>query len=70
VDGDLDARGLALQGLVDGVVDHLVDEVVQTTQAGRPDVHARALAHRLESLEYGDVLGVVGRRSLPAVLRV
>ena len=31
VDGDVDARGAAGERLVDGVVDHLVDEVMQTT---------------------------------------
>ena len=45
--------------LVDGVVDDLVDEVVQAPLAGRADVHARAQADRLEPLEDRDVLGVV-----------
>jgi hypothetical protein len=61
--GDLDRRAVAGQGLVDRVVDHLVDEVVQAALAGGPDVHARALADRLEPLEDGDGAGVV----LPAV---
>ena len=47
------------QRLVDRVVDDLVDEVVQSARPGRADVHARALADRLEPLEDGDVLGVV-----------
>ena len=45
--------------LVDRVVHDLVDEVVQARHAGRADVHARALADRLEALEDGDVLRVV-----------
>ena len=59
VDDDLDLVGLAGQRLVDGVVDDLVDQVVQAARAGRADVHARALADRLEALEDGDVLGAV-----------
>ena len=45
--------------LVDRVVDDLPDEVVQAASTGGTDVHARALAHRLESFENVDVLGVV-----------
>ena len=45
--------------LVDRVVDDLVDEVVQAALAGRADVHAGALADRLEALEDRDVLRVV-----------
>ena len=59
VDRDVDARAVAGERLVDGVVDDLVDEVVQTAHAGRPDVHAGSLANRLEPLEHGDVLRVV-----------
>jgi hypothetical protein len=68
MDGDVDLRGAAGQCLVDRVVDDLVDEVVQTAEARRPDVHARPLADCLEALEDGDVLGVVVGLSLPAVL--
>ena len=46
--------GVAGQRLVDGVVDDLVDQVVQAALAGRADVHARPLAYRLEALEDGD----------------
>ena len=59
VDRDRDLAAEAGQRLVDGVVDDLVDEVVQAHHAGRADVHAGALADRLEALEDGDVLRVV-----------
>ena len=53
------------QRLVDGVVDHLVHEVVQPPLTGRPDVHAGPFADGVESLENRDrtrvVGGVVGR---------
>ncbi len=60
VDGHVDAVAVAGQRLVDGVVDDLVDQVVQARGTGRADVHAGALAHRLQALEDGDVLGAVG----------
>ena len=66
VDRHVDARAVAGQRLVDGVVDDLVDEVVQAAHAGRADVHARPLADGLEALEDGDVLGAV--RALVVVL--
>ena len=59
VDRDVDRRREAGERLVDGVVDDLVDEVVQAALAGRADVHARAQADRLEALEDRDVLRVV-----------
>ena len=58
--GDVDAVGVAREGLVDGVVDNLVDEMVQTALAGRPDVHARPLADGIEPFENGDRGSVVG----------
>ena len=58
---------VAGQRLVDRVVDHLVDQVMQSPRAGGADVHAGPLAHRLQTFEHGDVAGVVaGGRSLLA----
>jgi hypothetical protein len=53
--------GVAVAGhrLVHGVVDDLLDEVVQTTLAGRADVHAGPLADGLQALQDGDRIGVV-----------
>ena len=62
VEDDDDFAAVAGEGLVDRVVDHLVDEVVQAAGAGRADVHTGTLADRLETLEDGDVLGPVGVR--------
>ena len=56
---DLDVVAVARERLVDGVVDDLVDQVVQAALAGRADVHAGALADRLEPLENRDRAGVV-----------
>ena len=60
MDGHLDCAGTSRHGLVDGVVDHLVCELVQPARARRADVHARAQPDRLEALENGDVLGGIG----------
>ena len=54
-----DVRAVAREGFVDGVIDDLIDEVVQTARGGRADVHARALAHRFQSLEDLNFRGVV-----------
>ena len=52
-------KQLACEGFVNGVIDDLIDEVVQTARGGRADVHARALAHRFQSLEDLNFRGVV-----------
>jgi len=62
---------VAGQHLVDGVVDHLVDHVMQARAViGIADVHAGALAHRLEALQHLDAIGavIVGRGYLPGGL--
>ena len=69
VQRDLDRVGRTGQRLVDAVVDDLPQAVHQAAGVGGPDVHARPLAHRLESLEdeeVGGVVGVVGDRRAPA----
>jgi hypothetical protein len=49
---------MAGQRLVDGVVDHLVDHVVQARAViGVADIHARALAHGVQALEHLDGIG-------------
>ena len=58
-EGDLDGVAVAGHRLVHGVVDDLLDHVVQAALTGGADVHAGALADRLEALEDGDVRGVV-----------
>ncbi len=57
---DVEARGIAVDDLVDRVVDDLVDEVVETARVHAADVHAGALADGLEAFEDGDVAGGVG----------
>ena len=58
-DGDLDVVAVAGQGLVDRVVDNLVDEVVQPALTGGTDVHAGALPDRFKPFEDSDVRGSI-----------
>ena len=51
VDEDVDLGAVAGQGLVDAVVDDLVNEVVEALRPGAADVHGRALADGLEALQ-------------------
>jgi hypothetical protein len=60
VDRHVDELVVARERLVDGVVDGLVDEVVEPTRAGGADVHPRTQAYGLEALEDRDVLSGVG----------
>src|SRR5215218_1589411 len=60
VEDDADGIAVTGEGLVDRVVDDLVNQMVKTTWTGRADVHAGALANRLQALEDGDVLGAIG----------
>ena len=60
--GDGDARAEARHRLVDGVVDDLPDEVVETRQTGGTDVHSRPFSDRIETFQNLDVLcRVIGR---------
>ena len=55
VDRHLNFRAVARERLVDGVIHNFVDEVMQAAHRRRADVHARALAHRLQSFEHLDL---------------
>ena len=56
VERDLDGLGVAVDDLVDRVVDDLPEQVVVAARVDAADVHAGALAHRLEPFEDRDVL--------------
>ena len=59
VNGHLDARAVAGQMLVDGVVEHFKDAMVEATLIGVADVHSGALANSLQSLQLVDLGGTV-----------
>ena len=70
VDRHLNARGEARESFVDRVVDDFVDEMVQTGTVGRvADVHARALAYGLQTLQDLDAFFVVLRGGLRSGVR-
>jgi hypothetical protein len=56
-----DDVGMARKRLVDGVVDHLIDHVMQARAVvGVADIHAGALAHRIQAFENLDGIGAIG----------
>ena len=57
VQDHLDARPVAAERLVDGVVDDLPHAVHEAARIGGADVHARALADGLEPFEHLEVMG-------------
>ena len=65
-DGDRDRVAVAREGLVNGVVDHLVHQVVQSSNAHIADVHRRAHPHVFHSLQGLNLTGVISR--LPSFL--
>ena len=67
-EGDVDLRAVTGHGLVHRIVDDLPHQMVQPGGPGRSDVHARAFPHRLQTLQHGDVVRVVGRPILAAVV--
>ena len=61
VQRDLHLIAIAGQGLVDRVVDDLIDHAVEARAViGVTDVHAGPLAHRVEALEHLDRLRAIG----------
>ena len=66
VEGDGDELRVAGERLVDGVVDHLVDHVMEAgAVVGVADIHARALAHRVQAPEHLDRIRRRRPRSRP-----
>ena len=64
VDNHLDPIAVTGQRLVDGIVDELVDHVVQAVYVGVADVHARPATNSFEALEDLDVGARVGAAGL------
>ena len=56
IDGYLDVCAVAGHGLVDRVIDYLIYQVVQTLFTDVTNIHCRAFAHCLETLQHLNVL--------------
>ena len=65
LDGHFNMGAVPGQRLVDGVIDDLVDQMMQAGRPGGADIHAGTLAHSLQTLEDLDLrtaVGMVGSR--------
>ena len=65
LEDNFDVRAVPGQGLVNRVVHHFVDQVVQAARPGGADVHAGPFADGFEALKNGDVAGTVFPRVSP-----
>ena len=65
--GDFNMAGVAGESLIHGVVDDLVDQVVQAAWAGGTDVHAWAQAHSFQAFQHLKVGSAVVVRNLVGV---
>jgi hypothetical protein len=61
MDSDADAITMAGQGFIYGVVDNLIDEMVQSFLSGITDVHGWSFANGFKAIEDLNLLGSVGR---------
>src|SRR6266540_2857259 len=66
VQDHIDPRGLVGHRLVDAVVDHLPDQLMETSSIGGADVHARPLAYGLKALKHLDAGRGIRRHRLGA----
>jgi len=59
MDENIDLCAKTGQSFIDAVVDHLIDQVVQTFGSGAPDIHGRALPDSFQSFEDFDTFGCI-----------
>ena len=59
LNADQNLRALAGERLIDRVVEHLIDEVVQTADPAVADIHIRAFADGLDTAQDFDAAGIV-----------
>ena len=52
---DMNMIGVAAHGFVQGVVKNFPDQMMEAVDARRADIHARAFAHRLQTLQYENI---------------
>ena len=56
VDGYFHMGTVARQGFVDGVIDHFIHQMVQTSHIDIAYIHGRAFAHRFQAFQHLDIL--------------
>ena len=59
VDLSVDLGAEACHGFIHGVIQYLVDQVVETPLVGAPNVHSRADTHRFQALQDLDIFGCI-----------
>ena len=55
VNDGIDARCMAGKRFVDRIVDNLVDQMMQSHLAGRPDIHRRSQTYCFQTFEHFDI---------------
>ena len=55
-----DLVAMASEGFIDGIVHHLVNEVVEAPRPRGADIHSRPLTNRLQAFQHLDLFGAVG----------
>ena len=68
LDGDGDAVTETRQRLINGVVHDLIDEMMETTDGGAADIHARSLPNCFESFQNLNLICAIIRRALHELL--
>ncbi len=61
-EGHLNLVGVAVHRLIARVVENLHQQVMEAVGAGRADVHAGALAHRLQAFQNLDIISPIFTR--------
>lgn len=56
---DFDVGGIAGEGFVNTVVNHLVNQVMEAAAGDVADIHGRAFAHSLQAFEHLDIIGSI-----------
>ena len=59
LDGDIDTVSIAGKSLVDRVVHNLVDKMMKSAHGRVADIHRRAFAHSLQTLENLDIVRLI-----------
>ena len=58
---NLNLGAVARQGFIHRVVDHLINEVMESSRPGGADIHTRSFSNRLKAFKNLDLFGAIGR---------